>query len=244
MTPTTSIWAHRGASSERPENTMSAFQRAVELGADGIELDVQRSADGRLVVLHDETVQRTTTGSGRLVQLEWPELSRLRIRRGEEVLDERLPLLEEVLDLLAPTALVLNVELKDGNEPYPGMDRQVDAAVRAAGMTGRVVLSSFNHVQLAGTRDAGLGHPLGLLYGEPLWAAEEYATRFGAQAVHPPAETLDEPGLLERFRGAGLAVHVWTPNAREELERMVGLGVDAVITDEVALALEVRNRRG
>lgn len=240
----TSIWAHRGASFDAPENTMAAFRRAVELGADGIELDVQRSADGRLVVVHDETVDRTTDGHGRIVEMEWADLARLDASGGDpDFAGERLPRLEQVLELLAPTDMVLNIELKDGVEPYPGMDLQVDALVQAAGMAGRVVLSTFNHVQFAGTRDAGLGHPLGLLYGEPLWQAEKYAAAFGADAVHPDFRTLSEPGLLERFRAEGLAVNVWTVNERADLERMFELGVDAVITDDPALALEVRTSR-
>lgn len=236
---TTKVWAHRGASAVAPENTMAAFRRAVELGADGIELDVQRSADGQLVVIHDETVDRTTNGTGRIVELPWSELATLDARNGDDrFAGERLPLLQEVLELLEPTEMVLNVELKDGNEPYPGMDRQVTALVEDSGMADRVILSSFNHVQFAGSRELGL--PLGLLYVEPLWRADEYASRFGAAAVHPDFRTLAEPGLLERFREAGIAVHVWTINEREALEEAFRLGVDAVITDEVELALEVR----
>jgi len=236
------IWAHRGASAIAPENTMGAFRRAVELGADGIELDVQRSADGRLVVIHDETVERTTTGSGRVVAMDWAQLAPLRIHHQGEELDEGLPLLEEVMELLAPTDMVLNVELKDGVEHYPGMDRQVVQAVRASGMAERVLLSSFNHVQFHGS--LGLGLPLGLLYAEPLWAVEDYAARFGAAAVHPDFRTLAEPGLVERLHDRGIRVHAWTVNGRAELQEMARLGVDAVITDDVELALEVRAALG
>lgn len=235
----TRIWAHRGASAIAPENTMAAFRKAVELGADGIELDVQRSADGQLVVIHDETVDRCTNGSGRVVELTWDQMKDLDASAGDPAFaGERLPLLGDVLELLAPTSMVLNIELKDGLEHYPGMDRQVADAVRAAGMTDRVILSSFNHVQFAGSRELGL--PLGLLYVEPLYAAEEYAAGFGAAAVHPDFRTLAEPGLLDRFRDKGIAVNVWTVNRREDLAAMFAAGVDAVITDEVELALEVR----
>ncbi|GAA1391546.1 glycerophosphodiester phosphodiesterase [Luteococcus peritonei] len=237
----TSIWAHRGASNQAPENTLAAITRAVELGADGVEIDVQRSADGQLVVIHDETVDRTTNGSGRVVQLEWPELSRLDASGGDErFTGERLPLLEQVLELLAPSGLVLNVELKDSVERYPGLDLQVDAAVRAAGMTGRVWLSSFNHVALAATRDAALGHPIGLLHETTLWRPERYAADFGAQALHPHHRTLHEPGLVDRIHEAGLRVHPWTVDAPEDLRAMFSLGVDAVITNHVERALELR----
>lgn len=237
----THIWAHRGASAEAPDNTLAAIARAVELGAGGVEIDVQRSGDGRLVVIHDETVDRTTDGRGRVVDLEWAQLARLDASAGaERFAGERLPLLEEVLDLLAPTGLELNVELKDSLERYPGMDLQVDAAVRAAGMQGRVWLSSFNHVALAGTRDAGLGHPIGLLYQTTLWQVERYAAGFGAQAVHPGFWTLAEPGLVDRLHAAGLRVHPWTVDEPDHLRAMFALGVDAVITNEVARALELR----
>lgn len=235
----TSIWAHRGASAVAPENTMSAFRRAVELGADGIELDVQRTADGKLVVIHDETLDRTTSGSGRVVEAVWDDIREVDASAGDPAFaGERLCLLEEVLELLAPTQMVLNVELKDGVEHYPGMDLQVAEAVRAAGMTDRVILSSFNHVQFAGSTELGL--PLGLLYVEPLWAVEEYVAAFGAAAVHPDFRTLSEPRLLERLNDKGIAVNAWTVNRRADLEQMFRRGVDAVITDEVELALQVR----
>ncbi|MGO4957708.1 glycerophosphodiester phosphodiesterase [Luteococcus sp. Sow4_B9] len=235
----TKVWAHRGASAVAPENTMSAFRKAIELGADGIEIDVQRAADGTIVVIHDETLDRTTNGTGRIVETRWEDMAGLDASAGDPAFaGEPLPRLTDVLELLAPTQLVLNIELKDGNEPYPGMDAQVAELVRAAGMTDRVVLSSFNHVQFAGSAELGL--PRGLLYVEPLWAAEKYAAAFGAQAVHPDFRTLAEPGLLERFRAEGIAVHVWTVNEREHLEQVFRLGVDAVITDEVELALQVR----
>lgn len=231
----TTVWAHRGASSTCPENTMDAFRRAVDVGADGIELDVQRSADGRLVVIHDETLDRTTSGSGRVVDHIWDELRHLDASAGMPGFSSRLPLLDEVLELLAPTPLVLNVELKDSVEPYPGMATQVVEAVRAAGMDDRVWLSSFNHVALAGARETGL--PVGLLYGEPLWAVERYATAFGAQAVHPWYPTLDEPGLVERLHGAGLRVHAWTVDDPEAIRRLADAGVEAVICNDPAAAL-------
>lgn len=235
----TAVWAHRGASAQAPENTMAAFRLAVEQGADGIELDVQRSADGVLVVIHDETVDRTTNGGGRVVDLEWDHLRTLDASNGDEkFVGEHLPSLDEVLELLAPTQMVLNIELKDGVEPYPGMDRQVLAAVQAAGMEDRVVLSSFNHVQLKDT--VGLDLPCGLLYSEQLWAVEKYAKDFGAAAVHPDFATMGEGGLLERLHDAGINVNVWTVNDRDDLERAMRMGVDAVITDVPELALQVR----
>ena len=230
------------ASAEAPENTLAAIAKAVELGADGVETDVQRSADGRLVVVHDETVDRTTDGSGRVAELEWAQLARLDASGGDaRFAGERLPLLEQVLELLAPAGLVLNIELKDSLERCPGMDLQVMELVRQAGMAERVWLSSFNHVALAQTRGAALGLPIGLLYQATLWRPERYAAGFGAQAVHPGSWTLSEPGLVDRLHEAGLRVHPWTVDEPEHLSAMPGLGVDAVIANRVSRALALRD---
>ena len=231
------VWAHRGASASCPENTLDAFRRAVEVSADGIELDVQRSADGRLVVIHDETLDRTTSGSGRVVDLVWDDIRAVDASNGQDGFSSRIPLLDEVLELLAPTTMMLNVELKNSVELYPGMDLQVVEAVRAAGMTERVILSSFNHVSLAQTHESDLGLPLGLLYGEPLWRMDEYATRFGAQSVHPYYRFLFEPGVVDRFKAAGLAINTWTVDDPEALRRLADLEVDAVICNDPAAAL-------
>ena len=231
MTP--EIWAHRGASDRAPENTLPAFELAIGLGADGIELDVQRTADGHLVVCHDETVDRTSDGHGAIVDLTVNELRRLDFSGGKEgFAGTRIPLLAEVLALMRPTNLLVNVELKDSEEPYPGMAAQALALAAELGMSERILWSSFNHGTLTAIRDADPAARTGVLTAEPLVDIDEYAHRLGATDVHPYFRTLLlTPDAVERCHAAGLRVNVWTIDDRDELADMAERGVDAVISD-------------
>lgn len=226
----TQIWAHRGASAAAPENTLAAFELAARQGAQGVELDVQRSADGTVVVIHDETVDRTTQGSGRVVDLP-----------GSALQAWGVPTLAEVLDLLAPTGLRVNVELKNGIEPYPGLEEDVEAVVsssRLADEAGeRVVYSSFNHRSLARLDRLGTRVPLGVLHVEAMVRPWVYAASFGARALHPMALTV-LPEEVAQAHEAGMAVHVWTVDDPDAVRTLAAAGVDAIITNvpDVALA--------
>ena len=149
----TAIWAHRGASAYAPENTIPAIQQAIEMGADGVELDVQRTIDGQLVVIHDETINRTSNGFGRVADLTLEQLRLCNYSNGfvghRKV---QIPTLREVLELLEPTRLRINLELKNSIELYPGMENDALAIVQDAGILHRVLFSSFNHFSLANLR--------------------------------------------------------------------------------------------
>lgn len=232
----TSIWAHRGASAYAPENTLPAFALAVEQGADGVELDLQRTRDGHLVVIHDETIDRTSTGSGRVVDHTLGELRRYDYSAGRPgFAGTRIPTLDEVLTLLAPTNLVVNVELKNSIELYPGMEAELEALVAASGMADRVIYSSFNHYSLRTLAGLNSGVPRGVLYAEPLVDPWVYATYLGVQAIHPPWQVLAVPGVVDECHAAGLRVNAWTVPPGQ-VGRLASLGVDAVITNEPDLA--------
>lgn len=239
----TAVWAHRGTSSEMPENTLEAFALAIEQGADGFELDVQRSADGELVVCHDETVDRTSDGTGAIVELALAELRRLELGR-DGLSGVRMPTLREVFELVRGTDVVVNVELKNSVERYAGMEAAVLELVAEFGIGERIWLSSFNHyslAELAGTRLGGVR--LGVLYCEPLFEPWAYATSLGVQAIHPPWETLVmQPEVTERCHEAGMLVHPWTVNEVDHLAAVIELGVDAVITNWPKRALGLVSR--
>lgn len=225
------IYAHRGASGQTPENTMAAFRLAVEEGADGIELDVQLSADKRVVVIHDETLDRTTSGTGPVYSQPWEELRKLDASFGQETYrGESIPLLSQVLELLAPTRLELNIELKNGIVPYDGMEEAVVRMVREYGMEKRIVLSSFNHYSIA--RLAGMAPDMetAVLYGEGLYRPWEYAAFVGARSLHPYYLAVT-PEIVMNARMAGVKVRPWTVNNDEDYRRMAAAGVDAVITN-------------
>ncbi|HET9126775.1 MAG TPA: glycerophosphodiester phosphodiesterase [Propionibacteriaceae bacterium] len=227
------VWGHRGASDRAPENTLPAFELAVRAGADGIELDVQRSADGALVVCHDETVERTSDGEGAIVDLTLDELRSLDFSNGMEAFaGTRIPLLAEVFELMRPTGLLVNVELKDSEEPYPGMAAQALALAADMGVSDRVIWSSFNHHTLLAIRDADPAAPTGVLVVEPLVDIWAYARRLGASAVHPYHRALRlMPDAVERCHAAGVRVNTWTVNSPADLADMAKLGVDVVISN-------------
>ena len=229
----TQIWGHRGASGLAPENTMPAFELAARLGAHGVELDVQRSRDGVLVVCHDETVDRTSDGTGRIVDLAWTQLRQLDLGRHDGT-TARIPTLAEVLDLAADTGLRVNIELKNTLEPYPGLEQEIEHTVQqsrlARDAAHQIVYSSFNHRSLLRLIELGTTVPVGVLHVEPLIRPWQYAAGFGATALHPLALTV-LPDEVEAAHAAGLSVHVWTVDDAEQARTLAGWGVDAIVTN-------------
>ena len=140
------IWGHRGASGHAPENTLPAFQLAADMGADGVELDVQLTRDGIPVICHDETVDRTSNGAGWLKDFTYSEIRKLDFSCGNAAYEGvRIPALEEVLDLLAPTGLTINIEIKTGIIFYDRSEEIILKLVRDRNWEDRIIYSSFNH---------------------------------------------------------------------------------------------------
>ena len=230
----TAIWAHRGASAYAPENTIPAFELAIEMGADGVEFDVHRTADNHLVVIHDETIDRTSDGAGRVVDMTLDELRRHDYGDGATI-----PLLAEVLELFRPTGMLVNAELKSSIEFYPGIEHDVRGVVEEMGMAERVLYSSFNHYTLAGLRDHVAPDKLGLLLSNGIFEPWEYARRFGAGALHPGFFLLQQPGYVEAAHEAGVRVNAWTVDEPEHIRFVASLGVDAIVTNVPDVAREV-----
>lgn len=237
----TKIWAHRGASADAPENTLPAFALAVDQGADGIELDVQRTADGELVVIHDELVNRTSDGSGRVADLTLEQLRRLNFNNGmTRYGDVQIPTLQEVLEFVEETWLTVNIELKNTIDLYPGMEAELVAMVAEFGLSRRVTYSSFNHYSLLTLKEGP--SLVGALYSDGMVDPWVYANYLGVDAVHPPWEVLQVPGVVYECHANGLRVHPWiVPTS--EVPRLAGLRVDAIITDHPAQARRLLPRR-
>jgi glycerophosphoryl diester phosphodiesterase len=236
----TAIWAHRGSRLRAPENTMPAFELAVAEGADGIELDVHLTSDGRLVVRHDPTVTLSDGSTAFIRDLTFDQM------RGVDVGNPasgtaRIPELAEVFGLLAPTSLVLNVEVKNGPVLYQGIEDAVIAAHHASGMAERLVYSSFNHLTLVALRKREPGVSIAPLYEEALVDPWAYALHMGADAAHPYYPTLGLPGMIEGFAAAGVAVRAWTVNAEADMRALIDAGIDAIVTDDPAAANAVRD---
>lgn len=244
--------AHRGGARLWPENSLLAFRRALELGADFVELDVHLARDGQVVVIHDPTLERTTTGMGEVRATTLPDLQKLRLRdSGGSRTDEPVPMLEEVLDLVAPSAAALLLEIKTAlrRERYNGVEDRVLELLRARGLGARTVVTSYETAVLRRVRELDSAIRTGLVVSE--WSLDrqgaspetaiEWATVAGATDI-AFQYTLLAPAVLATARQRGLRVAAWTVNDDAEMRRMIELGVDIVITDRPDLAKEVLRR--
>jgi len=235
------IWAHRGARTDAPENTIEAFAKAIADGADGVELDVQLSRDGRPVVIHDETLPRTTDGTGWVKDHTLAELKALDASGGRAgFAGVQIPRLEEVLELIAGSDLKVNIELKNSEVEYLGLEQIVLDAVAVAELTDRVVLSSFSRPSVA--RLAKLTRiEVGLLFeiNQLLLAPWKTAVALGASALHPPRRRTTAH-LVKRSHAAGLNVRVWTANEPQRITRLIDLGVEGIFTDVPKFAVARR----
>jgi len=229
----TAVFAHRGSTDGFTENTIEAFVEARRLGADGVELDVRQSADGALVVHHDAVID----GVGAICEIAVRDLP------------PHVPLLDAVLR--ACDGLVVNVEIKNDHDVAGSYDDSgrlamaVVGTIAELGWLERTVISSFDVFSIDTVRAAEPRAVVGWLLGvtvDPLSRLGE-ATARGYQALHPFVAGV-RPELVSGAHDAGLAVNVWTVNADADLVAMVGLGVDAVITDRVPAALSIARDGG
>lgn len=228
----TAIWAHRGASAYAPENTIPALQLAIEQGVDGVEFDVQRTADGHVVLIHDENISRTSNGFGRVVDLTLEQLRYCNFDNGFVGFRKvNIPTLEEALEVLRPTNLVINVELKNSIELYPGLEDDVYRIVKDADLMDRVIFTSFNHFSLANLRGRVGPENLGLLLTHGIYDPWRYAVEFGAAAIHPHKALLRHPNFMWLCHEAGIKANVWTVDDEKEFAELSHLGVDAVVTN-------------
>ena len=231
----TKIYAHRGASGwdtkYAPENTMPAFEKAIEMGADGIELDVQLTKDGVIVICHDERIDRTSDGIGWLKDYTLKELREFSFSKTHpEYGDIKIPTLREFLEFMAPTGRGLNIELKTGVIYYDGLEEKTAAMVEEFGMNDRVIYSSFNHYSLKLLKHIVPKARIGLLMGQNFVDVPGYTTMMQAEAVHPNYQHIDKE-YIDNCHANGLKVNTWTVDPLVELKRFCEYGVDIIITD-------------
>lgn len=229
----TQIWAHRGASAYAPENTMEAFQMAIDMGADGIELDVQFTKDQQMVVVHDRNLERVSNVSGFVQQYTLEELKTFRFNNKKPDFPEaRISTLEEVYDLVRPTNLILNVELKTVRNQNYGIEIPIAQLTRDMGMESKVVFSSFNHNSIMRLKKLLSNARFAFLQNEELADAAEYAKSHGMHYLHPDKFLIQDENYLRQCQEAGIGVHPFTINDIDELWDCYDKNVDAVITNE------------
>ncbi|MDY7077581.1 MAG: glycerophosphodiester phosphodiesterase [Chloroflexota bacterium] len=226
--------AHQGASAVAPPNTLAAFEKASELGADGVELDVHLSADGVPVVIHDFTVDGTTDGSGRVAEMTLTQLKQLDAGSTFDpaFAGERIPTLKEVLDAVG-SRLLLNIELKSFSLRDDGLERAVIARIEQCELADRVILSSFNPFSLRRAKNIAPRIPAGLLYAPhlslPLRRAW-LAFLVPHEARHPE-HTMVDARYMAWARQHSYRVNTWTVDDPTEMRRLTDLQVDSIITN-------------
>lgn len=235
------IFAHRGSAGTHPENTMAAYMEAERVGADGLEIDVQYTKDNKLAVIHDDTVNRTTNGKGRVRDYTLAELKNLDAGSwfSSEFHGARILSLEEVLEWIQGNELLLNIELKYVALDYVEFEEKVIQAIEDYGVVDRVIISSFNHEALKKVNELNQEIECGALYMERLYEPWNYVKTFGAKAIHSYALTTDAT-LIHHATENEIVVRVFTVNQVEQLHYFIQVNCPAIITDFPEKALGIR----
>jgi glycerophosphoryl diester phosphodiesterase len=237
------IFAHRGACAHAPENTIASFELALAQQADAIELDVKLSSDGYVIVHHDDTVDRTTDGTGRIKNLTLAELKKLDAGSffAEQYKGEKIPTLEEVFEAVGKRTFI-NVELTNYKTRGDHLVETVCMLVKKHNMQKRIIFSSFFASNLSKARSYLPDVPRGLLALNGFlgsWA-RSFGFTFGKyDALHPNLKDTTQQEV-SRVHRLNRRIHVWTVNKEEDLRRLFNWGVDGIFTDDPQVACRVR----
>ena len=215
---------------------------AEKTNVDGIESDVHISKDGKLVIFHDASVERTSNGTGFIRDLTYAELLELDIGawKSPEFAGQRIWTLGQLLDFCRETRLLLNLELKNYEVFYDGLEQRVIDEICARGMQEQVFVSSFNHISMQRFKELCPEIDTGLLYDKPLLDMEHYLLRSNADNMHPRYMLLQyQPELVDLFHSRGMKVNTWTVNDAENMADMMRRGVDCIISNHPDLLCRV-----
>ncbi len=224
------IFAHRGFSGKYPENTMLAFQKAVEIGVDGIELDVHLTKDNELVIIHDEDIRRTCDGEGLVKDMTLEEL-----RRFDASATFRgvygfcgIPTLREYFELVKDTDIITNIELKTGVYEYPTIEKRTVELIKEFGLEEKIIFSSFNHFTVKRCEEIAPEIKRGFLTGDWIYDFGKYTKERNVQCCHPWHITLSQE-VVDEMHAQGREINTWTVNEYEDIERLAAMGVDSLI---------------
>lgn len=233
--------AHRGFSGKYPENTMLAFRKALEAGAEGIEFDVHMTKDDQLVIIHDELLDRTTDGTGLVRDYTLEELRRLDASAGFRGVFGKnpIPTLEEYYELIKDWEILTNIELKTGVIWYPGIEEKVLKVIDHYGRRKDTIISSFNHFSILRMKELAPDIVCGFLEESRIIAPAEYCKKHKVQCWHPLCYDMTED-VVGELKAEGIMINAWTVNRWEDMEDMLKKGIDGVITNFPDLFAEVR----
>ena len=244
------IYAHRGASAYAPENTLEAFELAAKMGADGVELDVHMTRDGELVVAHDEEIGRVANGLGLICKMTLAELKKLRFNRTHpEYTEATIPTLREVYQMLKPTGLNINTELKTSRIRYEHMEQKCVELAEETGMTDRVLYSSFNRASLMlikrmqpRARVGLLRTPAGKINDRKVIDPWDMAHLLDIDAIHPHFSELLLYNEADKAHAMGMQVNVWTVNDEADIRKSLEAGADMLIGDYPDRMVKIRSQ--
>lgn len=234
-------FAHRGFSGKYPENTMLAFIKAVEEGVDGIELDVQLTKDGIPVIIHDETLDRTTDGVGNVVDFTYEELKKYDASFKFKNLGmfNPIPTLEEYLNYIKNFDIVTNIELKTGVNEYLGIEEKVLELIQKYGLEKKVIISSFNHFTVMRFKKLAPHIKCGFLTESWLINGGEYTKEKGIECYHPYFKNLI-PEVIKELKENKIEINTWTVNSEEDMRYLIKHEVDSIITNYPDLLNKVK----
>ena len=228
------IFAHRGASGYAPENTLTAIKKAIEMKADGIEIDIQLTKDGKIVVIHDWKVDRTTTGRGYVYELNFDYIRSL--DAGEwytkDFVGEVVPTLEEVLEIL-PKDMMLNIEIKDIARRHSNIEeKMLEVLKKYPEKLDNIIISSFHHDKIKRLQELEPKLKLALLTGSEFIEIEKYLSvnDLNSYSYHPEKNFISRE-TVKTLHEKGIKVFVWTVNKEEDLEYLISIGIDGIITN-------------
>ncbi|MDQ0205278.1 glycerophosphodiester phosphodiesterase family protein [Alkalicoccobacillus murimartini] len=235
----TQIFAHRGFSGKYPENTMTAFKQAEKAGADGIELDVQLTKDAIPVIIHDRTVNRVTTGKGRVSSYTLQEIQQLKMKDNEH---EKIPTFEEFLAWTKNHSQLLNVELKTELTDRSHIKELILPLLNKYGVEERTILSSFDHKALYLAKQEKPHVEAAALVHQAMVNPEDYLRMLEVEGIHFKSSSLlmhEAQALQEN----GFAIRPYTVNTVDMMRQFFSWGCEGIFTDFPDLALDVRDRR-
>lgn len=225
-------FAHRGFSGNYPENTMLAFEKAVQTeGCDGIEMDVHLTKDGEVVIIHDEKLDRTcVNGTGYVRDYTCEELTKfdMSFKFAGQCEPQHVPTLREYFELVKDTPIITNIELKTGIFEYPGIEKKVYELIHEFGLEKKIIISSFNHFSIRRMKEICPELVCGLLTETWLIDAGRYTKGTGAECLHPIFYNMTEE-IIAEVKSQGIKINTWTVNEEEDIRTMIARGVDSVI---------------
>jgi glycerophosphoryl diester phosphodiesterase len=225
-------FAHRGASGYYPENTMIAFEKAVELGSDGIETDVQMTSDGVLVLIHDEMVNRTTECVGFVKDYTYNEIRKLNAGSwfSTEYSGIKIPSVEELILFSLEKDVIINFEIKNEIVNYNGIEEKLIELIQRYNIQDRVILSSFNHYSAVKCKEISKDINTGVLYYEKLYKPQDYARSVFADALHPYFYSLNKE-IIKEIREEGIMINTYTVNDTNYMKYFVENRVEGIVTN-------------